>query len=303
MLQTTESPRIARVSKSEQGFPLLSDNQRHGAIMKMTCWHLTYSSDGRFPLFPDESGRRAAVRALARVAGKSMVLFCIVDEHVHVVLLCQGKKEASSLGVGILFALRPLASAHMEPPYPRPVKTRSHLNWLLRYVLTQPTHHGLQVSPALWSGSCFQDLSGARVLAGLELKTTEAIPRLQWRDVLSIVGLPGGDRGICPATNTEVREAGASRIVVVVASALGAGPRLAGKTPLVVQARRSAIALCDQAGIARTEVCWALGLSLRSARRLAKDPVEEFVLRAARLRLTLERIADGKGGQRALHCG
>jgi hypothetical protein len=227
-----------------------------------------------------------------------MVLFCVVDDHVHVVLFCAVDQEAR-LRVGILFALRSLASAHIEPAYPRPVKTRSHLNWLLRYVLTQPVHHGLQVSPALWSGSCFQDLSGARVLAGLKLRITEAIPRLQWSKVLSIVGLPG-DRGLSPATNMEVREAGAARVVVAVASALGVGPSLAGKRSLVVHARRAAIALCDQAGITRTEVCWALGLPPRSARRLAKDPVDPVVLRAARLRLTLERVVACQGGRGAV---
>jgi hypothetical protein len=261
---------------------------------KITCWHLTYSADGRFPLFPDESSRRRAVRALARVAGRNMVLFCIVDEHVHVVLLTRGKKEASRLGVGILFALRPLASTHIEPPYPRPVTTRSHLNWLLRYVLTQPTHHGLQVSPALWSGSCFQDLSGARVLDGLELRTAEAMPRLQSREVLSMVGLPAGQE-LRPATNTEVREAGAARVVAAVASALGVGPELAGNTPVIVRARRAAIAVCDQAGIARTEACWALGLSPRTARHLATKPGDPVASRAARVRLRLELVAASPG--------
>jgi hypothetical protein len=262
----------------------------------MTCWHLTYPADGRFPLFPDESSRRRAVRALARVAGQKMVLFCIVDEHVHVVLLTTGKKEASRLGVGILFALRPLASTHMEPPYPRPVTTRSHLNWLLRYVLTQPTHHGLQVSPVLWSGSCFQDLSGARVLDGLKLRIAEAIPRLQSREVLSIVGLPAGQE-LRPATNTELREAGAARVVAAVASALGVGPELAGNTPAIVRARRAAIAVCDQAGIARTEACWALGLSPRTARNLATKPGDPAASRAARVRLRLELVATSPGAQ------
>jgi hypothetical protein len=34
------------------------------------------------------------------------------------------------------------------------------------YLLKQPVKHGLDVHPALWTGSCFLDLIGARLIPG-----------------------------------------------------------------------------------------------------------------------------------------
>ena len=47
----------------------------------MNTWHLTFASDGRSPLFPEEVARRKSVRALARVGGTSAVLYNLVDDH------------------------------------------------------------------------------------------------------------------------------------------------------------------------------------------------------------------------------
>lgn len=48
-------------------------------------WHVTWASEGRHPLAPDEVHRRDVVRVIARVAPRAVSLFCVVDDHIHVV--------------------------------------------------------------------------------------------------------------------------------------------------------------------------------------------------------------------------
>ena len=87
----------------------------------MPSWHLTVASDGRTPLFPDEARRRAAVRTLARVAGQELVLFSVVDDHVHLVVTCD-RSRVGWLGRAVVLGLRTVAAARGRalPPPSRP---------------------------------------------------------------------------------------------------------------------------------------------------------------------------------------
>jgi len=69
------------------GFPSQETATRRDPPMKY--WHLTFSSDGRHPLFPSECLRRAALWAIARVKKCEILLFCIVDDHLHLVIRCE----------------------------------------------------------------------------------------------------------------------------------------------------------------------------------------------------------------------
>ena len=91
--------------------------------------HLTYSSDGRHPLCPTERSRRLAVRALARTVGGHTVLFCVVDDHLHLVLICLAN-QVRRLGQPLLFALRRISAVHISSPHVEPVRSRSHMTWL-----------------------------------------------------------------------------------------------------------------------------------------------------------------------------
>ena len=51
-------------------------------------WHITFSSDGRLPLFAGEAGRLSALHRLAAVAGREAILYSIVDDHLHLLVLC-----------------------------------------------------------------------------------------------------------------------------------------------------------------------------------------------------------------------
>ncbi len=80
----------------------------------MHIWHLTYASDGRNPLFPDEVACRKAVLVLGRVAGTSTVLFSIVDDHLHLVLWCD-RQRRGRLARAVVQALRQVAPVPVEP--------------------------------------------------------------------------------------------------------------------------------------------------------------------------------------------
>jgi hypothetical protein len=251
-------------------------------------WHVTIASDGRHPLLPAEDARRVAVRLLARVASGELVLFSVVDDHVHVVALAE-RARVAKLGRALVLGLRPLAAAPVEPPRLRPVETRAHLESLVGYVLGQVAHHGLAEHPALWSGSCFQDLVGARWLPGLTLRLREALPRLTREAVFGAVGLTGG--ALTPADDAAVRAAGCVRLVAAAAAAHAVPAALAGNTPPVVAARRAVAQLARAAGRATADLVWALGLSRRAARRYQEPPAPPELLRAVRLRLGLvERL-------------
>lgn len=46
-------------------------------------WHLTFSSRTRLPLFPTESARRHAVARIRTIANAELLLYDVVDDHLH----------------------------------------------------------------------------------------------------------------------------------------------------------------------------------------------------------------------------
>ena len=255
----------------------------------MDSWHLSFPADGRVALLPDEPLRRQALHRLAAVVRDRALLFCLVDDHVH--LVARGERaEGGRLARAALLSLRTLAP-RLEPAHIRPVDGRSHLLHLVRYCLLQPQHHGLAGHPALYTGSCFLDLVGARRLPGLRLPLSEALPRLRGRELLAIVGLT--EERLLPIDDELLRGLGLTRLVEAAAATLAVGPVLAGKQPAVVAARAAVIALSTAR---TTELAWALGISTESVRQHRARPVEPKLLRAVRMRLAVEqRVAEAAG--------
>jgi hypothetical protein len=183
---------------------------------------------------------------------------------------------------------KPLAAIPLEPAYVRPVRNRSHFEWLADvYVLRQPLKHGLATHPAAWDGSCFPDLVGARVLPGLRIRIGDALPRWKKRAAYRAVGLP--EVPLEPVDDTAARVAGAVSVAQAAANAVAADPTLRGRAAPEVLARRITMALGTAAGIATTELAWAMGITPDAATRLAGRPVGSSELDAARLRLSLDR--------------
>jgi hypothetical protein len=248
---------------------------------------LTFASPTRLALFPEERRRREALHAIGRVAGGSVVLFAIVDDHLHLVLLCE-PDAVGRLARALLLALRPLAAVDVLPAHVSEVRGRAHLEWLVRYLLAQPAHHGVPVHPALTTGSCFPDLVGARRVPGLTLQLGAALPRYQLRDAYAIVGLP--TERIVPAPLDRVRAAGARALVEAAASAACAGPLL-GRDEASVQARRAAVHLAAEAGVPFDELAHVLAVTRDAARKIALRAAPLPLVEATRVRLALEAAA------------
>ena len=256
----------------------------------MQTFHLTYASDGRQALLPEPALQRQALQALARAVAEQVVLFCIVDDHVHVVLLCQDER-VGTLSRALLLALRPLTGPGLAPAFVRPVEGRGHLEWLVRYVLEQPSKHGLPGHPALWPGSCFPDLVGARRLPGLSLglRLGQVLPRFRLRTAYAHVGLaPAPLQPVDPDT---LRGLGIRRIVDAASAALAADPALRGNSDRVVSTRVTIAHLAT--AWPTSELAWALDITPQAARRLRTREVPEGAMEAVRLRLALEERARG----------
>ncbi len=244
--------------------------------------HLTIAVRGRKALARTESERRAVVRMLARLAGDSLLLFNVVDDHLHLVVRArQPGRLGRSVGLG-LGGLRP--ELRLKRAHPELVDSRSYLRFLVRYVYQQSGEKGLGPD-ATWSGSSFQDLVGARRLPGLDrLALFEELPRLRMREVFPLVGLK--------PRPLEPREAAASdgieRLTRASAAACCVAPELPGRSAPVLRAVSVALALALEAGLSSAEVRRGLRRSRSALSRLRRHRPDPRDLIAARLRLALE---------------
>ena len=257
----------------------------------MRLHQLRFSSKTRFPLFPDEAHRRAAVQRLAAAAQGKLVSFGFVDEHGHSVVV-EDDGHIGRLGRSVGAALGAVAAEPLEPVWHEPVENRAHLKAAVRYQLNRPVKHGVPTHPALWSGSCFPDLLGARVIDGLKLRLFEVLPRLVPEDLLPMVGLRAG--AVRAASDATIRGLGALRVKHAAASAFAAQPGLEGTSGIVVRARRVVAELSRDAGIGTGEVIWALGVTRSGLSRLGQHNVEDAWVLAVRLRLTLEETVQAE---------
>jgi len=251
----------------------------------MSLHHLTLATDGRNPLCRNEEQRRVAVRTLARIALLELVLFCIVDEHLHAVLWGT-LRRLGQLRSALTRALRSRLDVPIQGSDLRDVKSRAHLEWLVKYVVSQTEHHGLAVPTAPWTGSCFQDLVGARVIDGLVRRTQEAPPR---PSVASVCGRVGRSTTPTPVGDAVIRELGAARLLDAASAALCASPTLTGRSALETRVRDTVAVMGAGAGISTLDLAWVLRITPSATRRHLAASVDKRTQRAVRVRLALER--------------
>jgi len=249
----------------------------------MEIWHLRFSSDGRHPLFPTERQRRAAVAVVVQRAGPHLITFGIVDDHLHVVVVCD-RATAGKLSRALLLGLRPIAGREFEQPYIKPVESRAHLLRLVGYTIEQPAKHGLDTHPALWSGSAFPDIVGARVIC--ELRIPDVLPRYRPAEAWRSAGLnPQGARQL---DVRQLRGADVESLTAAASFVANAPPDLSGRTAPETHAKALVVALGREAGLPTRDVTAALHISREAARKLSKRPVEERELEAVLLRMGIE---------------
>lgn len=251
----------------------------------MEIWHLRFSSDGRHPLFPSERARRAAILILVGHAAPWLVAFGVVDDHLHVVVVCS-RERAGKLSRAIVLGLRPISGLGFEPSYIKQVESRAHLLRLVGYCIEQPQKHGLAEAPALWSGSCFSDIVGARAIAGLRLRIPEVLPRYRSADAWRAAGqVPGS---ITRASDEQIRAAGLSSLRKAASFATGAPPELDRRTMPVTRARGAVVQLAHCAGFRSGDLAEILDISSEAVRKLGRRPPDEATLTATRLRLAIQ---------------
>lgn len=256
----------------------------------MRPWHLTLSSTPRHPLFPSEARRHEAVLTVVRVCHAELVLFCVVDEHVHAVVLCD-RGRCGYLARGLQLALAPLVAVPTQPTHTGVIHGRNHMEEVHRYVLQQPAHHGLPGHPALWGGSCFLDLVGARRIPGLHLRLDDVLPRVPLATSCCYLGVPV--EALRRASDEDLRDLGAKGLVAMAASACAAPPDLRGRLPHIGRARRAAGVLAHQVGISPRDMTWAMDIHPGSARKLAAGEAEPADIEAIRRRVGLEQALRG----------
>jgi hypothetical protein len=264
------------------------DGGNHGGPMRP--WHLNISSVSRLALFPGSHHTRRALWKLVEILGDDLALFCLVDDHLHAVIVCDERTLQPRVRA-LTRSARALAAVEVNPTHLRVVEGRRHMQTLLEYVLRQPSKHDLPVHPALWEGSCLPDLVGARYLPGLRLRIGDALPRTTQAEALRAVGLP--ESRLEPVALDTVRSLGPARLLGACAAATGSDPRLQDKRRSEASARRVACTLAKASCIPMSELAWHLGVTRRACRRMVAHPgiegLEDVVLR----RLALEeRVAD-----------
>ena len=234
-------------------------------------WHVTLAREGRFPL----SHTLAIVATIVRVCGELLLLFAVVDEHLHLVVI----GERFAVGRRISGLVRAL-DAPLEPARVRPVADRAHLRRLIGYVAGQPRHHGA----GSWAGTCLPDLIDARRIGFDPGRLSAQLPR-ESLGALALEGAGFGVSAIAPAGDALVRTQGAVRGYHAALAAAGLAER-AGRTPLRVAVDRGWRHLAEEAGL--RDARDAAAISLRTWQRLAGEPVDAAWVQTIRRSVAFE---------------
>lgn len=239
-------------------------------------WHLTLATEGRRPLATDRETEVRLLRRLGAIAGPTLLLFHLVDDHAHVVLETD-RGDAGRRARRIRQAWQHARGASLEPTHFRPVEDRAHLLGLVEYVLRQNVRHGVVEHPAVASGSCFWDLVGLRVLPGFQPGALRiALPRLSDARIWGSVGLVGPPARL--EAQALVGGLGLDGLLDVSGDALACEPL--GRSREAVLARAVAARLAAPAGFRPEAAARVFGRGERSTRRLLEMPVPETAVNA-----------------------
>jgi hypothetical protein len=245
--------------------------------------------DGRYPLFRSEADRLGGISVIIRHGGPWLVVFGMADDHGHLVVLCS-RRRAGKIAWAISRGMSAVTGRGLEPTDIRPVNDRTHMETMVRYCIDQPVKHKLPDHPALWSGSCFADLVGARVLGGLSLRILEALPRFRAAAAWKIAGFV--EAAPEPLDDRCIVEQGLGALIEAAAFAAGAPPDLRGRAAAVIRARAAVVWLGRTVGFRPREMATGLGVTREAVRKLGQRTVDDHLLAAVRLRMALQVALD-----------
>ena len=249
----------------------------------MEAQHVTIATVERMALCSSDEDRACAAACVARVCARHAPLFCASDDHLHAVVLVD-RGRAGRLAAWLSHSLRDTLGARLQPARIRPVEGRRHLHNLVRYVLDQTDHHELSTAchPALWPGSSFQDLVGARLLRGFDSTLLrEALPRVRLAEVFAAVRLPVVEPVRDPL-ELHIRD-------WVVAAEAAVGVPLRGRNATAAVARRLVAAWARAQGLPSGLAAEHLRCTARAVRFAWREPVDERLARAAAMQLAIRQ--------------
>ena len=246
---------------------------------------LTLHTGSRMPVATDQRFTCRLVQTIGRLLGDQVLLFCVVDDHIHLTL--QGETAVvRRQGSKLVRSLRQRSGLDLAPPHISPVEERRHLHSLIGYYARQTVRHGLPGHPAAWPGSCLADLVDVRATPGFDrLAIRRALPRLQVEAVLEVVAL--GREAVAPASDEVLFRAGP---IGVRDAAMAAQCTVVGaRTSLQHAANAAAAQLLTEADYGSRAIARALGVSQRAVRDMRSREVDGEVRQRIRRRVTFDR--------------
>ena len=260
--------------------------------------HITLRlADGRV-IAASRAARRLAARCITRVgAARGLLVFSVVDTHIHLVAL-GGRAQAGALARLIESALRrvllipvPFESARLVE-----VADQSHLASAVRYVLRQQGRHEAW-HDELYDGSSLPDLLGWRALdvdgAACTVRVRAELPRLAGAELWELVRAQGGVLDVRGSPPRLAR----TQLADAAAGAFGLA-HVGGSSLSAVRARAAAVHAAVTCGRGSLETAELLGMSRRAVQRVRQQPVEAATVTAVgwqlavRAALQLQRAAD-----------
>jgi hypothetical protein len=235
----------------------------------MELLHLTTPSPGRLVLGRTQHELLWTVGRTCQLLREDLLAFCVVDEHVHLVVRTTDRPR-------LLQRWRTGLSRRLDlgPTHIQPVQSRTHLRNLESYMLLQPRKHGLREHPSLYQGSCAGEILGWRVNPFFDSARIQTeLPRSR-PDAWARIGLVEPELG----NATELAARGPDELTRLAKECLHLVPHAKGRVRALVGS------LCG----GHRRVAEALGLSLRGLRNARAREVPTGDVRALGMRVAID---------------
>ena len=238
-------------------------------------WHVTVRSRDSRVIAPSRALRRAAVRALRRIAAaEELLAFAIVDSHIHLLLLCSRDRAGQiARALEISISRQSKAAVAFDPARFKPIADQSHLQAAFFYVLDQIRHHKITSDPT-HEGTVAQDLLGLRHLEpNVVTLVRERLPRLTRAQILRAANLP------------EFEERVELDVLVDAAAAAFALADLGGRADVTARARMAAVHAAP--GVSVALLASTLDVDAHSIRRMRREKSDVLDTLAVRRQIGL----------------
>ncbi len=231
-------------------------------------------------LTPTSVQRRIAARVVleqGRVA--NLINFSIPDTHAHIKAACSdAASHEMARRVELSLGRRLHLPVGFERARVKPIRDVWHHSSLFTYVFNQYRHHGLDWDP-YFEATNLPDLLGMRLIGAYTSDNVgRALPRIGHKQLLKWFGCD-----TVPPADSPVER------LLDAASAAAALPSLHGSSRDVLTARRAVVEIAH-GQLQQNELTELLRISRTSLHRLRQRPVDQRLVEAIRLQLSLRAM-------------